>query len=403
MKGEPFRILFHLSHFGRGGTETSLINWLHSLDRRIFAPSISVSWESEDLGFWVQHAIPQDVPVHILSSNRTINRLNRLARVRKLRPWEKFALKSLTYAMARPSAARVFRRLTATHDVIIDFDCSLRHLAGRFSRPWIAVSHYSFNARLSGKGRSYVKRRIRHYNRYDMLAVLNPSMYREAEKWIGPSDLRIVELPNIVDPERLMNLAAAALPKGLPLDYFVCVARLDKSQKDHKTLFSALSLLRGRGDPVHHLLLVGDGPDREYLERLAVELGIRDLLSFTGFTENPFPLIRGARALILSSRYEGMPMVLAEAMALGTPVISSDCPTGPRDLLEDGRCGILTPIGDAEALALAMKTFCENELKRKHFADLGRAKVADFSPMSANQRMLRLMEELFPSRRHIIV
>src|SRR5690606_9108720 len=80
-------------------------------------------------------------------------------------------------------------------------------------------------------------------------------------------------------------------------------------------------------------------------------LGIQGCVQFCGFLANPYPLIRHARLLVLSSRHEGLPSVLIEALALGTPVLACDCETGPRELLDHGRLGILVRANDAEALA----------------------------------------------------
>src|SRR5207248_8646490 len=100
--------------------------------------------------------------------------------------------------------------------------------------------------------------------------------------------------------------------------------------------------------------LIGDGPRPVTLEQTATELGLRDDVAFLGFRENPYPFIKRATALVLSSRYEGFGNVLVEALALGTSVVSSDCPHGPAEILDHGRFGLLVPVGDAEAMASDM-------------------------------------------------
>jgi glycosyltransferase involved in cell wall biosynthesis len=102
------------------------------------------------------------------------------------------------------------------------------------------------------------------------------------------------------------------------------------------------------------LIILGEGPLRGELEALAFDLGIGEKVHFSGFRVNPMPLFRRAAAVVVSSSYEGFGNVLVEAMACGTPVISTDCPVGPREILEDGRLGMLVPVGDDAALAAAM-------------------------------------------------
>jgi glycosyltransferase involved in cell wall biosynthesis len=123
--------------------------------------------------------------------------------------------------------------------------------------------------------------------------------------------------------------------------------------KDPRTLLKAFALLRARR--AARLALVGDGEMRAELGELAAELGIADDVAFVGFQDNPIRFIARAAALVVTSRHEGFGNVIVEALAAGTPVVSTDCPYGPAEILEDGRYGRLAPIGDAEAIASAME------------------------------------------------
>ncbi|WP_295887224.1 glycosyltransferase [uncultured Thiohalocapsa sp.] len=127
--------------------------------------------------------------------------------------------------------------------------------------------------------------------------------------------------------------------------------RLER-QKDFPTLLRAFARLRaGRRC---RLLLLGEGAWRERLLAEAAALGVADDLDLPGFQANPYPCLGRAALFVLSSAWEGSPNVLTEAMALGTPVVATDCPSGPREILADGRFGPLVPVGDAPALAAAM-------------------------------------------------
>ena len=123
-------------------------------------------------------------------------------------------------------------------------------------------------------------------------------------------------------------------------------------QKDFATLLRALALVL-QERPVR-LLLLGDGPERGRLEALATELGIGAAVDFHGFVANPFPYIARSNLFALSSAWEGFGNVLVEAMALGVPVVSTDCPSGPREILHDGALGPLVPVADPAALAAAI-------------------------------------------------
>lgn len=129
------------------------------------------------------------------------------------------------------------------------------------------------------------------------------------------------------------------------------VGRLQR-QKDFTTLIRAFARLTPHRD--WRLVILGDGGSRAGLETLVDELDLKDRIDLPGFAPNPYPYMKAAQLFVLSSAWEGSPNALTEAMALGTPVVATDCPSGPDELLDGGRLGPLVPVGDVEGLATAM-------------------------------------------------
>lgn len=123
-------------------------------------------------------------------------------------------------------------------------------------------------------------------------------------------------------------------------------------RKDFTTLLQAFAMVREHR--VARLVILGDGPERMVLASLACDLGVHEHVALPGFIPNPLPYMRRASVFALSSRAEGLPTVLIEALACGTPVVSTDCPYGPREILAGGRYGYLVPVGDADAMAQAL-------------------------------------------------
>jgi glycosyltransferase involved in cell wall biosynthesis len=141
------------------------------------------------------------------------------------------------------------------------------------------------------------------------------------------------------------------------LPVIIGVGRLDP-EKDFPTLLRAFSMVRGNRNV--RLMILGEGPERFALESLAKKLGIADVVTLPGFVENPLPFIANASLLALTSRFEGLPNVVIEALACGTPVVATDCPGGTTEILEGGRFGKLAPVGDVENLAAAIEETLEN-------------------------------------------
>lgn len=137
------------------------------------------------------------------------------------------------------------------------------------------------------------------------------------------------------------------------------------------------------------LCLIGDGIDRKRLESITRDLEIEDRVLFAGFERNPYKYMANASLLVMPSRFEGFGLVLVEAMACGCPVVSTDCPSGPREILEDGRWGRLVPLDDVDALAQAI----EESLDSEEDPQVLRRRAEDFSVDRAVDGYLEILLE----------
>ncbi|HEX3484811.1 MAG TPA: glycosyltransferase [Micropepsaceae bacterium] len=188
--------------------------------------------------------------------------------------------------------------------------------------------------------------------------------------------------------EESMRESAAADPahpwfQSPAVPVILAIGRLNE-QKGFDILLHAFQ--RVRSSLECRLVILGEGTERAALEKLCQTLGLTDDVALPGFVANPFALMARSDLFVLSSRWEGLPTVLIEALACGAPVVSTDCPSGPREILDDGRFGTLVPTNDPEALAAAILKSLNGP--RQSHVERGRC----FSTPASVFRYLELLE-----------
>ncbi|HET7410346.1 MAG TPA: glycosyltransferase [Paracoccaceae bacterium] len=202
-------------------------------------------------------------------------------------------------------------------------------------------------------------------------------------------------LPNPVVSSRLEEMADAPVTHPWLADADIPVilgaGRLHP-QKDFPSLLRAFALVR-EVRPAR-LIILGEGDQRTTLERLASTLGIEADFALPGHVENPFAYMKRSSVFVLSSRYEGLPGVLIQAMACGCPVVSTDCPSGPREIMKNGKLGALVPVGNFEDLAKAVLDAIDEPVP----AELLKARASNYSVQAATDAYLQvLLPEIYPT------
>ncbi len=168
-------------------------------------------------------------------------------------------------------------------------------------------------------------------------------------------------------------------------------------QKDFALLVRAHARARADGFE-HRLVLMGEGPARPELEGLVAELGVDDSVEFPGFAENPYPQIAAADVFVLSSRMEGMPLTLLEALAVGAPIIATRCGTGPETLLDGGKYGDLVPVGSIDDMAGALERHLRDPQPLRIRALGGPRQALAFDVDSSARTIIRILTLLTTSQ-----
>jgi glycosyltransferase involved in cell wall biosynthesis len=194
---------------------------------------------------------------------------------------------------------------------------------------------------------------------------------------ILPGNVDVIHNP--IDLKRISELCNNSIEhvffrEGVPV--IVSVGRL-VPQKGYDILLKAFSNVIKEMDA--RLIILGEGPEKEVLLRLAQDLFIIEKVFFAGFQNNPYKFISKADVFVLSSRYEGLPMVLLEAMACDTPVVSTDCKSGPREIVQNNICGLLVHTDDMDALSTAILKLLRDKALRERFSISAKQRVKNFA------------------------
>lgn len=291
----------------------------------------------------IRNEVPPEVNLIDLSASRVLWSIPRLARyLREHRPY------ALLATIAHANLAAITAKRLAGGSTLV----AIREAN---------TSNAERRSRRSLKSGAVDWLRSRYYAKADVIIANSQGAAESLQKHnrLPREKIRVVYNP-VVSPE-LLRLAEQPLAHPWFSDATCPVVlgtgRLTQ-QKDFPTLLHAFAIAR-RTRPMR-LVIVGEGEERARLGALACQLGVNHEVQLVGFDPNPYRYMRRASVFVLSSRWEGLPNALIEAMACGAPVVSTDCPSGPREILEDGKWGKLVPVGDPQKLADAIIDTLDN-------------------------------------------
>jgi len=371
MLDRRIRVLFAIPALDRGGPDRVLFELLTSIDRERFVPSLMVI---EGEGDYLSR-LPKDIPVEVLGGPVSKTRRDRypvlraLRFIRKTQPDLVFGTLRMTFTLgvaapAFPAHTRLILR--QANDFTTNFAELVKQsrVKHRFAR-WLSKQNLKAA---------------------DAVVCQSHAMKADLNELLG-ARAKLHVIGNPVDVDAIARAGTGTLP-GSPA--LVSVGRL-MPQKGFDILLPAIAQIRTRY-PGLHLTIIGDGPDREQLEAQTRELGLTDVVTFTGFSKNPIPSVRAADLFVLASRYEGFPNAALEALACGTPIVLTDCPGANSEIVIAGMNGRLAPAIESAAFATALETALAER------ADYDRdAITANCAERFAAHRIVAQYEQLFAS------
>lgn len=235
----------------------------------------------------------------------------------------------------------------------------------------IVLSERADPSVMRGRRWSWLRNAVYRRSSVDGFVVLTEATAAIAREWMPPDRVHVIPNP-APDPDTQRPPGGRGEPIVLAMGRLV-------PQKGFDVLLDAWAQIAG-SFPDWRLRIVGDGADRADLEARAVRLGVAPSIDMPGFDPKPFDAMAGAEVFVLSSRYEGFGQVLLQAMACAVPVVATDCPSGPAEILRGGSDGTLVPVEDRRALAEAMSRLMSDPALRDEMGRRALERSKDFRP-----------------------
>lgn len=364
------KVLFVIPNLGKGGAERVLAILLENLDRSKMQPSC-IFYNSQHI-----YNIPDDVKIYSLDHHGEYNLIKKIIYYIKIL----FKIKKIIN-IERPKV--VFSFLNRTNLIVI----FTRLLSSNFKNntKLIVSERTTPSVELRGKPYRTMKFLIKIlYPKADKIIVNSEGVKRDLIVNFNLPEEKISVIFNPLDIEKIKRLSKEKVIEHLWFDdnipMIINVGSLSEP-KAQEYLLKAFKLVREEADC--RLVFLGEGEKEEELKQLSVDLGISNDVAFLGFQNNPFKFIGRSDVFVLSSKFEGFPNALIEAMACGVPVISTRCQSGPEEIITDTVNGLLVPVGNEGKLAEAILKVITNPDLSVSMASAAKTTVLKFDVKTA--------------------
>jgi len=369
-----------------GGLERVLIEMLQNISKEKYNIYLIIEDNSGKNNIFLEQ-VPKEIPIHFLKTEELISKTD-YHRKRKKSLYHKtmYNLHMIKeHKIVVDKTKKVIEKMEKEFgkvDVFLDYDWgSRRYIEQLDVRKKIIWIHNSIPKLLNKK--SKIKRFGKYLNKYDSIVAICDDMKEEIERIYPYLQGKVERIYNPFNFKRILDLSkdTSKLTKSelelISKDYIVAVSRLDTVQKDYKTLLKGYKIAIDKGIK-EDLYIVGEGSGRNSIEKMIKEFSLEKRVRLIGNTPNPYIWMKNSKLFVHSSRYEGLPTVLIEAMICGKLVISSNCPTGPFEILQGGKVGVLFEVGDHKKLGEELHLLITDENKRKKYERKLKNRVVEF-------------------------
>ena len=369
-------------HLSMGGEERVLLNVLRNLVELNYDVDLLITWNHKENNLF-ESEIPKKVNYEFLfdsynGKNKLIKEIYRIrAKTTYLKKIEK-KIKNEKY------------------DIVIDYSSNLlKYDNFDIKIPVFAWIHFSltFGEKLTLEK---IKKYKKQYKKYSKIFAITRVMKEEFINKVGIDEKKVELVYNPIDLKLIEKKAENVEKKYenyLKQDYFLQVSRLTQ-QKQPEHLVDIYYKLKQAGIK-EKLYFIGDGEKKEIIKQKIKEYNLENDIILLGQIENPYPFFKNAKLFVHTAKYEGLPTVLLESLALGTPVVSYDCPTGPRDILgKNSEYGELISLNDKDMFVEKVLELMNSKEKYEKYKKLSLIRANDFSMENNKVKLKELIENI---------
>ena len=380
--GEKMKVLVLHGHLSMGGEERVLLSVLKNLVELNYDVDLLITWNHGENNLF-ENEIPEKVNYKFLFDN--YNGKNKL-------------IKEIYRIRAKATYLKKVEKIIKEnkYDIIIDYSSNLlKYNNFDIKVPVFAWIHFSltFGEKLSA---DKIEKYKKQYKKYDKILAICDTMRDEFVEILGMDKNKVELVYNPIDLEAIRKKAENIDKKYenyLKQDYFLQVSRLTE-QKQPEHLVDIYYKLKQRGIK-EKLYFIGNGEKVELIKQKIKEYKLEDDVILLGQIENPYPFFKNAKLFVHTGKYEGLPTVLLESLAFGTPVVAYDCPTGPKDILgKNSEYGELIPLNDKDTFVEKVYELMNKNEKYENYRKLSLVRANDFSMESNKAKLKELIENI---------
>ena len=376
------KVLVLHGHLSMGGEERVLLSVLKNLVELNYDVDLLITWNHGKNNLF-ENEIPEKVNYKFLFDN--YNGKNKL-------------IKEIYRIRAKATYLKKVEKIIKEnkYDVIIDYSSNLlKYNNFDIKVPVFAWVHFSltFGEKLSA---DKIEKYKKQYKKYDKILAICDTMRDEFVEILGMDKNKVELVYNPIDLEAIRKKAENIDKKYenyLKQDYFLQVSRLTE-QKQPEHLVDIYYKLKQRGIK-EKFYFIGNGEKVELIKQKIKEYKLENDVILLGQIENPYPFFKNAKLFVHTGKYEGLPTVLLESLAFGTPVVAYDCPTGPKDILgKNSEYGELIPLNDKDTFVEKVYELMNKNEKYENYRKLSLVRANDFSMESNKAKLKELIENI---------